>query len=172
MANTAFESKWWPLRHFSLGAMIQKGDLSHAERIQLHQTHCKGKNKFMGKKKKASLKGSISYIKSSPAPAPLNCSYLSTSRPPSQHPSVVCVFVKEEIDPFLLCWGFFHFSKSNIILWHQSDGSTRKHQSRTQRIAAHACVVLQFTLLKWGYYVCFVFWTHISITVLQKLGKA
>lgn len=29
----------------SLGAMIQQGGLSHAERIQLHQTHCKGKKK-------------------------------------------------------------------------------------------------------------------------------
>lgn len=92
----------------------RKLDLIHAERIHLHQTYFNEKNNSKGNK--TALKGNVSYIKISSSPAPLNCSYLSTSRPPSQLPSVVCVCLwRRALIPSCCVGGFFFFTSWNQI---------------------------------------------------------
>lgn len=53
----------------------------------------------------------------------LACSYLKLFSTVSSSICCLCGFVKDEIDPFLMCF-CFQFLESNIILWHQSDWST------------------------------------------------
>lgn len=106
----------------------------------------KGKSRLRAKKQH--LKGVFHTQKISPSPALLNCSYLSTSRPPSQHPSVVCVCLRRRrLIPSCCGWVFFplleikYHSLTPIRLKYKKASESNTENSCTR---THARIVLQF----------------------------